>query len=119
MSILIETPFFDQGILFGAFALQGTIHYQEQDPVVRRWESRQGLAHQPLEHHFPRPTPAGYQPPQVPPPDVLGRIAAKGFTSSFLKTDHVGHYLEPKDQKVAGAEHRSQRLKKPLYFFGQ
>src|SRR5919198_5373599 len=39
-SILIETPFFDQGILFSAFALQGTIPHQEQDPIVRRWESR-------------------------------------------------------------------------------
>jgi hypothetical protein len=50
---------------------------------------------------------------------MLGRMAAKGFTSSFLKTNQVCHYQPAKDQKVTVAEHRPQQLKKSLYFFGQ
>jgi hypothetical protein len=55
----------------------------------------------------------------VPPPDVLGGIAAQGFTGGLLKTDQMGHYQPAKGQKVTIAEQGSQWLKKSLYFFGQ
>src|SRR5918992_1600202 len=117
--VLVQAPLLHQRILLGTLALQGAIHHQEQDPVLRWRESHQGLAHQPLEHLLPWPTPAGQQPPQVPPPNMLRCIAAQGLTGGFLKTDQMGHYQPAKDQKVTIAEPSPQRLKKSLYFFGQ
>ena len=63
--------------------------------------------------------PADQQSPQVPPPNMLGGIAAQGFTGGLLKTDQMGHDQPAKDQKVTIAEPGPQRLKKLLYFFGQ
>src|ERR687896_827002 len=117
--LFIQAPLLDQGIFLGALALQGAIHHQIQHPVIRRWKGRQSLGHQPVEHLLPRPTPAGQQSPQVPPANVLGGIAAQGFTGGLLKTDQMRRYQPAKDQKMAVAEPSPQRLKKTLYFFGQ
>jgi hypothetical protein len=117
--VFVQAALLHQGIFLGALALQGTIHYQEQDPVGWGWESREALDYQPVKHLIPWPARAGYQPPQMPPSYVLRRIAAKGFTGGFLKTGQMCHHQPAKDQKVTVAKYRPQRLKNPLYFFGQ
>src|SRR3954451_897685 len=102
--LFIQTPLLDQGVLLGALTLQGTIHHQIQHSVIRRWKGRQGLGHQPVEALLPRPTPAGQQSPHVPPPDMLGGLAAQGFTGGLLKTLETSHYNTEKDQKMTTPE---------------
>jgi hypothetical protein len=118
-SVLVQAPFLHPGIFLGALTLQGAIHHPIQHTIPRGWKGRQGLIHQPVEHLLPWPTPAGQQPPQMSPPNVLGCIAAQGFTGGLLKTHQVRRYQPAKDQKMAVAEPSPQGLKKTLYFFGK
>jgi hypothetical protein len=117
--IFIEAPFFGQGILFGALALQGAIHHQEQHSITRRWKSRQGLGHQPLQYLLPRPARAGHQPAQVPSGHMPGGVAAPSLEGGFLKTDELRHHQPTKDQKMTVAEQELEGKKKTLYFVRQ
>ena len=115
----LKRPFLTRGFFRVALALQGAIYYPIQPTLPRGWKGQKALIHQPVEHRLPWPTPTDQQTPPMPPPNLLGCIAAQGFTGGLLKTHPVRRYLEPKDQKMAVAEPSPQRLKKTLYFFGQ